>query len=422
MIVSTRTGNQRVEQRSRDASFLVTPGSWDAGIMGALGITEWARGMGQTQVPQELMTAAVSSAVRLVSETIGGMVMRVYEGDALQRQPVYSAPQAALFQNPSEGCSSFDFFADLAASIETTTAGIVYKMRDDQGRIAELVGVDPDFFQIRGQGYARTVVGWRDGEKVDVTRDVIVVRAWSPRPAVEGVSTLDLNRGTFKKARLYDEYTGRYFERDGTVEQVIENAPSSREGRQEMLAGWMMARRKRNIAALWGGAQLKQMSPSLQAAQGAELATVIAQEVARAFRIVPANLLYAETAPERFPSLEMVRGVFYSFSLFHRLRRIERAFAADDDLFPDKALSPGFDVANFVKADTATLATAAHDMRQDGSLTPDEERALVLGLPSLPDGSGSHIQQTPVGGAPNPQQLAPPVPNGAGALRGEVDG
>ena len=58
---------------------------------------------------------------------------------------------------------------------------------------------------------------------------------------------------------------------------------------------------------------------------------------------------------------------------------------------------------------TSTLATIAHNMRQDGSVNVDEERALVLGLPPLEDGVGQEYQRTPVGGGAPPQQPAMPA-------------
>ena len=411
MIVRTTAGDQPIQMRA--AVDVVTPGSWDAQIMSALGITHWS---GQTAFGLgALERAAVAAAVKLISESVGCMVLRTYLGPAMDRQPIYDSPQALLFQRPAPGVSAFDFWSDISASVETNTCALIGKIRDRSGEIVQLLPLDPDWFQIRGGPYDREVIGWQGGKRMDVTGDVIVIRSWAPKPQADGTSTLAMHGRTFQWAGAYEEYRGRYFENDGSVDQVIENAPATKDQRDEMLKGWARSfggpSRKGRIGALWGQATLKQMTNTLQAAQAAELAVTIAQQVATAFRIYPASLLYAEQQPHREPNLEFIRGQFYSFTLHPRLRRIEEALSADVELFPDPDLYPMFDTADFLRADLATLSNATHNMRQDGSLTPDEERALVMGLPRLPGGVGEHVQETPVGGAPNATPQPPVAPS-----------
>lgn len=403
MIVATPAGNEVVQSRTQ---FVISPGSWEANIMGAMGITRWAS-PALSDWMQKVEACAVACAVRLVSESIGTMIARVYEGDALERSPVYDAPQAELLQYPCDGVSSFDFWQDIAGAVETTTAGFAWKVTDRRGQVVELLPLDPDYFQITGPPHARVVSGYVDGRKVDVTGDVIVVRSWSPKAAAEGVSTPDLHQRTLRYARSYADYTGRWFDLDGTVSQVIEKAPDKRQQRLEMAVGWMKARKERNVGMLWGEATLKDQRSTIQDAQAAEIAMTITQEVARAWRIVPPILLLASVQPERFPNLELPSGLFYRFSLMHRIRRIERAFSSDRDLFADRSRYMRLDATEFLRADTATLAALAHSMRQDGSANADEERALVLGWPPLPNGAGEEYQQTPVGGGANTPPLDP---------------
>lgn len=413
MIVHTLNGNEQVIQR-HGAVDVVTPGSWDGAIMAALGITHWAGetafGLGALQI------ACVGAAVKLVSESVASMTMRTYTGPAGDREPVYDSSQAKLFMRPAPGVPIFDFWADTAAAVETHTAAFIGKIRDGSGDVVQLLPLDPDWFQISGGPYERKVTGWSGGKSVDMTGDVIVIRAWSPKPAADGQSTLNQHGRTFRWAGAYEEYRGRYFENDGAVDQVIEGGPGTKEQRDEMLQGWARAfggpARKGKIGLLWGNASLKQMNNTLQSAQAAELSVSIAQDVARAFRIYPASLLYAEQQPHREPNLEFIRGQFLTFTMNARLKRIQDALHADEELFPDPTLYPMFDTTDFSRADLATLAAAAHAMTQTGSLVPDEERALVFGLPKLPSGKGQVAQETPVGGAPNRAPMPPASSNG----------
>jgi HK97 family phage portal protein len=407
MIVRTTTGNASVSTRQA-AVDVVTPGSWDASIMSALGITHWAGetafGLGALEI------ASVAAAVKLVSEAVGSMTMRTYTGPAGDREPVYDSSQARLFLRPAPGVPVFNFWTDTAAAVETDTAAFIGKIRDRTGTVVQLLPLDPDWFQIKGTPYDYTITGWKNGSSVDVTSDVIPIRAWAPKPAADGASAMAMHGRTFRWAGAYEEYRGRYFENDGSVDQVIEGGPSNKEQRDEMLQGWARSfggpTRKGRIGMLFGNATLKQMTNTLQAAQASELATVIAQQVATAFRIYPASLLYAELQPHREPNLEFIRGQFLTFTMNARLKRIQDALHADEELFPDPALYPMFDTTDFSRADLATLAAAAHAMTQTGSLLPDEERAIVLGLPKLPGGKGQVAQETPVGGAPN--RVPPP--------------
>jgi phage portal protein BeeE len=222
MIVRTMNGNEQVIQRSGSVD-IVNPGSWNAQIMSALGITHWsgetAFGLGALQI------ACVGAAVKLVSESVASMTLRTYRGPALDRQPEYDSPQALLFQRPCPGVSAFDFWADTTAAVETSSAAFLGKIRDLDGNVVQLLPLDPDWFQIKGGPYDRTVTGWQGGKSMDVTDDVIVIRAWAPKPSADGQSTLSQHGRTFRWAGAYEEYRGRYFENDGSVDQVIENGP-----------------------------------------------------------------------------------------------------------------------------------------------------------------------------------------------------
>jgi phage portal protein BeeE len=82
-----------------------------------------------------------------------------------------------------------------------------------------------------------------------------------------------------------------------------------------------------------------------------------------------------------------------------RLRRIESALRADPDLFGGTELYPEFKVDSLLRADTAERYAAYVAARQAGWLSSNEIRELE-NYPAV-DG-GDNVQQTPVGGAPNP--------------------
>ena len=103
-----------------------------------------------------------------------------------------------------------------------------------------------------------------------------------------------------------------------------------------------------------------------------------------------------------------------------RLRRIERAFAADPDLYPTAGLGTGrgqgsklfgeFLTAALERADFVTRVRGYKDARQGSWITANEIRELE-NMP--PKEGGDEILITPTGSVANPEGSGPnPSPNG----------
>jgi HK97 family phage portal protein len=119
-------------------------------------------------------------------------------------------------------------------------------------------------------------------------------------------------------------------------------------------------------------------------------------EVARMFNIPPTLMGAFEST---FRPTADEADAFLKFCLGPRLRRIESALRADPDLFGGTDLYPEFKVDSLLRSATAERFTAYVAARQAGWLSANEIRELE-NYPAVPD--GDNVQQTPVGGAPNP--------------------
>lgn len=400
MIVATRGRQQAitststvVEERAADWSAFYPPPGPNGSIT-------------TTRLPYGLMVPAVAAAVRLISETIAGFVMRTYRGRAEQRQPVLDTWQADLLQDPDMGTSSFQFWEDVVTSIELWRGAFIRKTVQ-RGRVRALEVLDPDCIRVLDRPDGVVVEAWSQGQRVDITREVILIRGWSPNPAAaQGIGTTELHRQSIAGAIDYETFRGRYFASDATPGIVLKHPGNmTREQRTDLLRAWHRRHRgpdgRTLPGLLWGGMDVQQLSTSMRDSQGVELAEAIVRDVAREFRIFPVELLHASLgtgAGTREPA-EATADKFMRFSLQGRMRRIERALAADRDLFPDRALYPRWDTTEFTRGDVATTARKIHDLVQVGAMTPNEGRA-ELGWPAHPD--GDRLQVTPVGGAPNP--------------------
>lgn len=403
MILSGRNGNREV--RLFEASALIPPPGSRMAITGT------------ALRAQQLGVAAVSCAVQLVSESLGIPVMRVYTGDAENREPLFDAAQAQVLQNPAEGDTSFDLWCDLGASIELEQGGFLWKNLDKTGsgrrQVMELVPVDPRLFTVeRPQTNAPRVIKARiDGVTKDVTDKVIFVRGWSPIPGgATGISKLELHRTPLDNANKLEEYRGRYLDNDGTPGLVLDAGGSqpTRIQREELLESWAARHSGQpgKPGLIWGDVKgIEQIAPTMQEAQAVDLMNAVALDVGRMWRIYPADLLHAAVGRAVPPkTVELWSDIFMRFSMLHRLRRIERAISADHDLFPSGGrgarLYCRFDVDELLRGDIATIAAMIHDLVQVGVLNPNEGRAK-LGMPPRP--GGEKYLETPVGAKANSQ-------------------
>ncbi|MEZ5101176.1 MAG: phage portal protein [Thermoleophilia bacterium] len=368
MIIATRNGGDRALRMFETQNFIPAPGE-------AVAI-----GSGDVRVPA-LQVASVACAVRLLSEELASLVMRVYQGDGQQRTPLYEHPLAHLFQEPAEGWTSFDLWADTVAATELERNAFLWKVIV-KGRVEELYPISPDFCRVRRvKGTNRKVIeAWINGARTDVTENVVHVRGWSPGGGAEGVAAPDLHRRSLRTAAAYEEYRGSYFERMGMPGLVLEiPGKPSPDDRKEIVREWVRKHggptRSGGVGLSWGGMKVNPLGFNLKEAQAAELAEAIARDVARAWRIYPADLLHAAAAGSpRTP--ESTADLFFRFSLLPRARRIERALYADVHLFGQERARPRpyprFDPSEFLRGDISTTANVIHMLVQDGVLTKNE--------------------------------------------------
>lgn len=367
-----------------------------------------------------LALTAFACAVRLVSETIGIFVMRVYEGDSSQKRVLLDDPRAALLQDGAEGyATSMDTWSDVSASVELCGNGFIWKGRRKKGgQVTELYSFPADntCVYVNDQG-AKVVEARIGGETYDVTKDVIHVRNFSPDCGVSGVATPVLHRSTLRGQVTMQEFKGRYFSSDSTPNLVLSNPGNlTPEQRAELRQSWNARHQGPDgdkTAVLWNGMTVQQLTANLEQSQLSQLMTADVLQVAQMMRIYPPNLL-AAVVEQPLPAAEVVTELMMRLTLLHRVRRIERALSADRDLFPDRRSYARFDVAEFTRGDTATIVSKVHQLTQVGVLSANEGRN-ELGYPPSSDPEADKLLQTPVGGAPNSQLALFPNGNGVHA-------
>ena len=362
---------------------------------------------------------AVGAAIRLISETIASLPLITYRGEGADRARALDSPVYALLHDrPNSEQSAFEFWGDVASSIETTGNAFIQKIKT-RGRIEELVVVDPNFVRV-----------YRDKEtrekKFDVlvdqvryegftTADLLHIRGYTLRGGLVGVSPIAEHRHAIGVALAAEEFAGRAYANDATPGLAIK-VPGNLGKQQatEMLGVWQVTHggihNARKPAVLTNGADIEKLSMSLADAELIDAMRFSVEQVARIFRIPPAMLGAPNAATNQTAEEESLR--FVRYCLLPRLRRIEMALRADYDLFPNGDLTPEWLVDGLLRADTATRYAAYVQARQAGWLSANEIRAFE-NLPPIE--GGDEVQQTPVGGAPNLQPASPPPAPGDAA-------
>lgn len=396
MIIRTRFGNAEVRSEF-GSSAIPTPSQNLVAYSGRIVTAENATGL-----------PAVGAAIRTIAEVIGSLPMMVYQRNNDARTRANAAPQYQLLHDaPNSEQSPFDFFSDIAASIETTGNAIIQKIKDNRGRVVELLVVDPDFVQIRRDANGQKVVDVRINGKTYkglTSADVIHIRGFTLKGGMVGLSPIQAHRHALGNSMALMEYQGRFWSNDATPGLVIKvPGQLAKQQAQQILQVWSDTHgglsNSHRPAILAGGADLERV-PAMDAEWVAQ-SNLNVSDVCRIFRL-PGWTLNHEFANTAGHNAEQDSLRFLVYSLSPRLRRIEMALRTDADLFgPGSDLYPEFLADSLLRTDTKERYEAYKAARQAGWLSPNEIRALENYPPSAQPGADD-IQLTPVGGAPNP--------------------
>lgn len=375
---------------------------------------------------------AVGQAVRLVAATIAQLPLKTWTGELADKKVAKNEWQYALLRQhplPIYEGSAYDFMSDLVSAVEWQGNYLARKARNlirADRRVEAFIPFEGAHIRRDPQTQEKIIEVFHGGkwDRVPLS-EVFHVRGYTYRAGgVYGLSTVEAYREKLGYAIARDEYQGRFFSNDATPGFGISfPGRATAQQEEEWLARWDaehrgLANAHRPVLFHSGSQPVSLPQPTLHDSELVDSQRFTVEDTARIFGL-PASLL--STNADLTPNIEQDTLRYLVFHMQPRLIRIQDAFAADPDLFPNPEPYPEFDTKNLLRTDVKTKAEALHLMVQDGTLTPDEARA-ELGYPPHPDGIGAVPQMTPVGGAPNPnlQPTVPqpqPAPNGNAATK-----
>lgn len=396
MILATARGGNREYRADFGSSAIPSYMSW-LGSSAGVNIT----------LQSAASVPTVGACIRLLAETIGSMPVCVYEGeDATKRKADGSWQYQLLYEQPNPDCSPFDFFSDIASSVESCGNAFIRKLKV-KGRVVALYVLDPTTIVVkRGEGNSKVFEIGVGGTKETLSAaQVLHVRGFTLYGGDMGLSPIAQFRTSIASALASQEFLANFYKNDSTPPAYMTvPGPVNREAGLAMMRDWNARHQgppnKGNLAILFNGAEIKQLGMPMADAQWIETQTRADELAARIYLGPAASLLSGPAAGDAAKTEEEVLR-YLNFAVRPRLSRIEGAFKSDLDLFAGTNLYPEFHIDDLLRADAATRAEVQHKQIQSGALLIDEARAKE-GRPPLPNGLGQIPQLTPVGGAPNP--------------------
>lgn len=353
---------------------------------------------------QMLQLTAAWRAVKLITETVGGMPLHLMQRTndvptKAKEHPVYDRlnGRASMYQTSQ-------------AMIEQAVTSLclwnkAYIRRRGAGSRAELYVISKPFVNPRvlNDGFTLVFDVTQNGKTETLGIDEIVpIDGFSFPGALEGMGVAGMHQAAFSLAIAAEEYGAKYFATGGRPSGVLttdlvlkkEQREQIRESYAKLLHGDIED--MGDLAVLEGGLKYQSISSTPDEAQNLATRKQAVLEMARIFG-VPPHMLY-EMDRATYANAEQNNREFLQYTLMPYLRRIEAAInvflLSEGDR---KKYFAKFNVEGLLRADSAGRAAFYREGRTGGWLTQNEIRRLE----DLPRVEGADDLHVPLNMAPS---------------------
>lgn len=385
-----RSRGARVEVRAANAAAFAPPP-----------VVPWSQASG-TGDPTGL--PVVLAAGRLISESIAGMGVCVYQDTEDEHRVPFDGWQKSLMDRPNEMMTQFQVVSHWVWSMLFHGGALSLKAKA-KGEVVELWPLDPMSWKPRRSGGSLVFDVHTDGGTVTLDRSqALYIPGRITNDPLVGRSLIEIAAESFRKHLHAEVYQRRFYENDATPGGLVTtDQPLTKQQRDELTEAWSARHQgpqnAGRIAVLSRGASFQSIGIAPRDAQLVEMARFTVQEIARIFNVPVSLLGDVDAPPVRDMEQEMRR--FLQMSLAPWMEAIAQALELDRDLFPaGSPLEVEFDSDEFVKADLTARSAFYTAARQAGWLSNNDIRRME-DLPAIE--GGDVYQETPVGGAPNLQ-------------------
>lgn len=370
------------------------PGKVKSALLNWLGVpiglttgTFWQEWMGMSSsgkvvsADKAIHLSAVWACVRLLSESISTLPLKIYERQADgSRKPATTHPAyQVLCRRPNMEMTPSRFMLMVVASICLRGNAFVEKKMIGN-RMVSLVPLLPQNMVVKrlDSGNLEYTYTEIQAQRVIPARNIMHIRGFG-LDGVCGMMPMMVGRDVIGSAMAVEESAAKIFE-NGLQSSGFLSAEQALDAEQrERLRGYMQAftgsRNAGRIMVLEGGLKYQNVTMNPEAAQMLESRAFSIEEICRWFRVPPFMVGHADKQSSWASSVEGMNLQFLTNTLRPLLVNIEQEISrclldGDDDLFAE------FSVEGLLRADSAGRAAYYTTALQNGWMSRNDVRRL----------------------------------------------
>lgn len=356
---------------------------------------------GQTvSVDSAMQLDTVWACVRLISETIASLPLKLYQHQAndtsvlARNHPLY----AVLATSPNADMTPIEFWGVMVACLLTWGNAFGQVMRRADGTVIAINPLRPDRMTVRrdpNTGEPIYTYSWQGKYLVLGESDIFHIKGFS-FDGLLGVSPLTFGRQSIGTALAAEETAGRTY-KNALLTQSYISAPNYLKPDQKaqakaILADYAGAINAGKTPLLEGGWKVETIGLNPEDAQLLETRSFNVETLCRWFGVQPVMIGRMEKSTAWGTGLEQMNMWFLQYGLMPWLRRIEQAISrcllspADRQRFSAK-----HNVDALLRGDSASRAAFYTAALQNGWMAANEVRAKE-NLPPDPSGDVLTVQ------------------------------
>lgn len=352
-------------------------------------------------VDSALQLSAVFACVRLVSETVSTLPLKLYKSNAdgssslARTHPLYNV----LCSSPNYEMTQSRFLLFIVASIVLWGNSYTEIIRSPNGK--RIISLDPLLPQnmqvIRNKvsgalEYFHTDEGVR--RQID-EKNIMHIRSFGI-DGVMGIYTIGKGRETFGTAISAEQTAAKFFENglqtSGFLSTDKTNTPEQRQQLKKNIESFMGSKNAGKVMVLENGYSYNGITMNPEAAQMLETRSFEIEEICRWFRVPPFMIGHFDKQSSWSSSAEAQDLNFLKYSLRPLLVNIEQEISrcligrAESEIY-----FASFNIEGLLRADSATRSEYYASAANNGWMSRNEIRAKE-NLPPIPGGDTYTVQ------------------------------
>jgi HK97 family phage portal protein len=373
--------------------------------MSLLEPTDWAwLGAGPTWAKvnvnedTQLQIAAAFSCIRLISETVGTLPLKLYrKTDQGRELATTHRAYRLVHRQPNEYMTAVEWKESMAVSLCTLGQAYNRIIRRPDGQVQAIIPVPKERVkpELMPDG---ALVYWltaRDGSRVPLSRaEIFPVRGFGNVGEVEGFAPHRLHANSLALTVAVEKYGAEFFGSGGRPTGVLSTDHEfKKDQRKDIREGFNKYVRESWLSGmlpiLERGLKYQPVTTPNNDAQFIETRKLQIAEVARIYRVPVPMLMEMDKAS--YNNSEQANKHFLDYTLLPYLVRIEQA--ANTCLLTEEEQQDHyfeFDVRGLLRGDSTQRASYYVQMRMAGAMTQNEIRQLE-NMPTIAGADDLHV-------------------------------